>query len=101
MTKIITITILGAIIVVLAILLSFDTPAQVGLVKTWELEEIKPFDGFMSIGNGLYGAIEKCHEGGGMTSIQGRLGAEVTCITEDGTYTYENFNWRGFVGLKK
>lgn len=52
------------------------------------------------IGNGLYKAINKCHEARGVTSIQGStFDAEITCITDGGTYTYRNWTWRGYTEL--
>lgn len=60
------------------------------LVKTWNVNEFTASSTI--IDNGLYSAIEKCHEKGGVTGLEGSGKQWLTCY-KDTTYIYADWKW--------
>ena len=88
-----------------------------GIVIVWQIKPTRYFEVWLipenddigqyspKIGRGLMMAIMECHEGGGTISIQGSYGAEIFCKIKQGdnqgTYTYNDFQWYGYQKLPK
>jgi hypothetical protein len=80
----------GIALYVTGLYLFVDTPVDVKLVKTWSANEFTASSTVLD--NGLYTAIERCTDIGGITGIEGSGKQHLYCY-KDTTYIYADWKW--------